>query len=90
VLAQALSDLVGGSPTAAAASAVAGVAPTEQFLLFTPLGARYRLVERSGLPPPLGEELVLEELDGATFVVAKMGRSPLLLDRRPCVYLELA
>src|SRR5439155_1696470 len=74
VLAQALSDLVGGSPTAAAASAVAGVAPTEQFLLFAPLGARYRLVERSGSPPPLGEELVLEELDGATFVVAKMGR----------------
>ena len=88
VLAQALADLVGGSPAASSARAVSLAAPESAFLLFAPVGTGYELLERTGLRPEPGAELEVEELSGARFAVAKVGRSPLPLDARPCLYLE--
>ena len=44
----------------------------------------YRLEERDG-PAPERDERV--EIDGAAFVVSRVGASPLPLDPRPCAYL---
>ena len=46
----------------------------------------YELIERDGAPPETGEHVELE--DGVVQLVAKVGRSPLPGDRRPCAYLE--
>jgi hypothetical protein len=45
----------------------------------------YRLVEATGLTPRLGEQV---ELEGGTFRVVKVGRSPLPGDLRRCAFLE--
>jgi hypothetical protein len=49
-----------------------------------PRAGEYELVEREGATPAPGE---LVELEGESFVVARVGRSPLPYDRRSCVYL---
>jgi hypothetical protein len=45
----------------------------------------YRLLQRDGLPPDRGAAL---ELDEGSFVVLRLGPSPLPADRRRCAYLE--
>jgi hypothetical protein len=59
------------------------------FLAFVPLDQGYSLQEILGSPPAVGEPMAVANGD-AEFVVTRIGRSPLPLDRRPCVYLELA
>jgi hypothetical protein len=54
------------------------------YLLFVPSPQGYRLEERDG-PAPDRDERV--EVDGAPFVVSRVGASPLPLDLRPCAYL---
>jgi hypothetical protein len=49
-----------------------------------PRAGEYELVEREGETPNPGEQV---ELEGESFVVARVGRSPLPFDRRSCVYL---
>jgi len=50
-------------------------------------GDGYRLLERDGPAPGLDRPV---EVDGTAFVVARVGRSTLPGDRRPCAYLEPA
>jgi len=45
----------------------------------------YRLLAHPGPPPVVGSTY---ELDGVEYVVTKVGRSPLPLDRRRCAYLQ--
>jgi hypothetical protein len=45
----------------------------------------YRLLQRAGPPPDRGAAL---ELDDESFLVARLGPSPLPGDRRRCAYLE--
>jgi DNA repair exonuclease SbcCD ATPase subunit len=52
-------------------------------LLFVP-GERYSLAERPGPPPPQDSTV---DLDGTTYVVARLGASPLPADARSCAYL---
>jgi hypothetical protein len=52
-------------------------------LLFLP-GERYALTERTGSVPEPGASVLH---DGAAYVVARVGRSPLPEDARPCVFL---
>jgi hypothetical protein len=59
------------------------------YLAFVPTGQGYSLHELQGPPPSIGEP-VADTNGDAEFVVARVGRSPLPLDRRQCVYLELA
>ena len=47
----------------------------------------YALVELDGSPPPLGQTIRVQEEQGS-FLVAKMGPSPLPNDPRVCAYLE--
>jgi hypothetical protein len=54
------------------------------YLLFVPSPRGYRLEERDG-PAPERDERV--EIDGAAFVVSRVGASPLPQDQRPCAYL---
>lgn len=54
------------------------------YLLFVPSPQGYRLEERDG-PAPERDERV--EIDGAAFVVSRVGASPLPQDLRPCAYL---
>jgi hypothetical protein len=54
------------------------------YVLFVPSPRGYRLEEREG-PPPQRDERV--EIDGAAFLVSRVGASPLPLDPRPCAYL---
>ncbi len=51
--------------------------------VWTPTG--YRLEEREGEPPSVGDEV---ELDGRRERVSKIGPSPLPADPRPCAYLQ--
>lgn len=62
--------------------------PAREHLLFVPTYQGYRLVERSGAAPALGEVVELPETPGARLVVAKLAASPLPRDRRICVYLN--
>jgi uncharacterized coiled-coil protein SlyX len=55
-------------------------------VLFVVGSKGYELLEREGTPPDTGEHVQLE--DGGVQLVAKVGRSPLPGDRRPCAYLE--
>jgi hypothetical protein len=48
-------------------------------------GDRYRLVERDGPSPSPGEPI---DVDGATYVVRRIGASPLPGDSRRCAYAE--
>jgi hypothetical protein len=61
--------------------------PAQQHLLFISTSGGYLLVEREGPPPPLGRTIELPE-QAVSFLVAKLGPSPLPNDRRICAYLE--
>jgi DNA repair exonuclease SbcCD ATPase subunit len=82
-----LADALGFAPQASAPSTVPPTSPTDEssHLLLVP-GERYRLVDVAGASPTQGTTV---ELDGASYVVARSGPSPLPTDRRRCVYLEL-
>jgi hypothetical protein len=54
------------------------------YLLFVPSPQGYRLEERDG---PLPERDQRVEIDGAAFIVSRIGASPLPQDPRPCAYL---
>jgi hypothetical protein len=58
----------------------------ERHLLFISTSAGYSLVEREGPPPPPGDRLELPE-QPMSFVVLKLGASPLPNDQRSCAYL---
>lgn len=62
-------------------------AAAERHLLFISTPGGYRLVEREGAPPPLGRGIDLPE-QAVSFLVAKLGPSPLPNDSRICAYLE--
>ena len=57
------------------------------FLAFVPDDGGYSLRELDGVAPVVGEPVLLPDRDGE-FVVTRIGRSPLPLDRRRCAYLE--
>ena len=53
--------------------------------LFVSKPTGYELVDREGVPPPVGS---IVELDGqGRWVVNRISQSPLPQDRRPCAYL---
>lgn len=56
-------------------------------LLFISTPGGYSVLEREGPPPPLGERIEIPE-QTSSFVVIKLGASPLPNDRRSCAYLE--
>ena len=56
-------------------------------LLFVSTSRGYALVELEGPPPPLGQDIEVPEQPGS-FLVAKLGPSPLPNDPRICAYLE--
>jgi chromosome segregation ATPase len=60
--------------------------PERDHLVFL-YAERYRLVEAAGPAPPAGASL---ELDGAPFVVVRVGASPLPGDTRRCAFVEPA
>ncbi len=55
------------------------------WVAFVPSPDGYRLLRRDGLPPGRGAVL---ELEGGTFVVLRLGPSPLPGDRRRCAFVE--
>ena len=55
-------------------------------LLFLSTPRGYELIEQEGPPPPLGQDIELPE--PGSFLVAKLGPSPLPNDLRICAYLE--
>jgi hypothetical protein len=59
----------------------------ERHLLFVSTSGGYALVEREGPPPSLGHRVELPE-QAASFVVTKLGPSPLPDDPRICAYLD--
>lgn len=86
-------DTVGGSPTEGADETLPvasederGPEQAEHHLRFVSTAHGYMLVEWEGRPPPLGTEVEASEF--GTFVVAKLGPSPLPNDARVCAYLE--
>ena len=62
--------------------------PHLEHLLFVPTYQGYRLLERGGSAPGLGEILELPEAPGARLIVAKLASSPLPNDARICGYLN--
>ena len=66
---------------------VEGSEPPRSHVLFVATPTGYRLLEREGAPPGLGEELELAEI-GGRLVVTKLGRAPLPGERRPCAFLD--
>jgi hypothetical protein len=54
-------------------------------VLFVPSPSGYRLVERSGPTPAVGDVVAA---DAGNYVVVKVVRSPLPDDVRPCAYLS--
>lgn len=60
--------------------------PPTAHVLFVAGSKGYEIVERDGAPPETGERVELE--DGGVQLVARIARSPLPGDRRPCAYLE--
>jgi len=60
-------------------------APATAHVLFVATSAGYRVFEREGPPPSLGERLELAELDGMQATVTAPRSSPLPGDSRPCV-----
>lgn len=54
-------------------------------VLFVATPAGYRAFEREGDPPPDGERVAVEELDGAEALVTGMRASPFPGDRRRCL-----
>jgi len=64
-------------------------APVAGYVAFAPTPEGYRLVEREGAVPLVGQ--VLDDVTGeGPLRVTRLGRSPLPFDRRPCAYLERA
>jgi hypothetical protein len=59
----------------------------ERHLLFISTSGGYVLVEREGPPPPLGRGIEMPE-QAVSFLVTKLGPSPLPNDPRICAYLE--
>jgi hypothetical protein len=59
----------------------------ERHLLFISSSGGYSLVEREGPRPPLGHGIELPE-QAVSFVVTKLGPSPLPNDPRICAYLQ--
>ena len=59
----------------------------ERHLLFISTSVGYALVEREGPPPPLGRGIEIPE-QAVSFLVTKLGPSPLPNDPRICAYLE--
>jgi hypothetical protein len=59
----------------------------ERHLLFVSTPGGYALVEREGPPPALGRDIELPE-QAVSFLVTKLGPSPLPNDSRICAYLE--
>jgi len=59
----------------------------ERHLLFISTSGGYVLVEREGPPPPLGRGIEMPE-QAVSFLVTKLGPSPLPNDPRTCAYLE--
>jgi hypothetical protein len=55
------------------------------YVVFVWTSSGYELRERQGEPPALGSNV---DEDGRTFVVSKIGSSPLPGDHRVCVFLE--
>ena len=58
--------------------------PVDSHVLLVPAAGGYRLLERSGAPPPVGAEV---GVSGGELVVLKVGPSPLPGDRRLCAFL---
>ena len=54
-------------------------------VLYAPFAERYRLVASDEPCPKPGEVC---DLDGRSFVVTRVGRSPFPADRRPCAFLQ--
>jgi len=69
---------------------VPGEPDTEQtsHLAFAPVADGYRLVECDGRAPSLGQVVDLEGFEDHLLRVARIGRSPLPFDERPCAFLE--
>jgi hypothetical protein len=61
--------------------------PAERHLLFVSTSGGYILVEREGPPPSVGRGIELPE-QAVSFLVTKLGPSPLPNDSRICAYLE--
>jgi hypothetical protein len=80
VLAQALEELAGRQPE----SLVDATSSPEDHLCFIAGNEGYRLLARTGPLPTPGDEYEVDEL---TYVVTRIGRSPLPFDARRCVYL---
>jgi hypothetical protein len=59
----------------------------ERHLLFMSTSGGYALVEREGPPPPLGRGIEMPE-QAVSYLVTKLGPSPLPNDPRICAYLE--
>jgi hypothetical protein len=59
----------------------------ERHLLFISTSGGYALAEREGPPPPLGRGIEIPE-QAVSFLVTKLGPSPLPNDPRTCAYLE--
>ena len=74
-----------GRPELPAESAPAEPEARPGLVYLFPHGGEYELREREGATPAPGETV---ELEGESFVVARVGRSPLPYDRRSCVYLR--
>jgi chromosome segregation ATPase len=60
---------------------------SDRHVVLMPLEGVYALAERPGPTPEVG---TYEDVDGARFLVARIGRSPLPADKRRCAYLEVA
>jgi hypothetical protein len=61
--------------------------PAAGFVAFVPTADGYRLTALDGLVPELGSIVEVDAVEGP-HRAARITRSPLPLDRRPCVYLE--
>jgi hypothetical protein len=60
-------------------------APAAAHVLFVATSAGYRVFEREGAPPSVGERVELAELGGAQATVTAPRSSPLPGDSRPCI-----
>lgn len=65
-------------------SAPSAPAAIDGHLLFVQQSERYAIVDGEGAAPPVGADL---ELEGTSYRVWKLGRSPLPADRRLCAFL---
>jgi hypothetical protein len=83
-LERALTDVASPPTTERATSNESSAA---RHLLFLSTSRGYVLVELDGSPPPLGQKIRVQEEQGS-FLVAKLGPSPLPNDPRVCAYLE--